>query len=329
MALPPPPTTPPVPQRGDRTTFSSRVDAFLNWVVSVIPWMQAFLQQLTSLAAGGANSFSYRFDSSIASGDPGPGFLRLDSATQNTATLLRIDPIDSGGVDLTALVNALLQSTSVVKATVRLQDINNVSAWMILDVVGSSLSGGFYTLNVIPRASSSASPFVNGSELVVFMQRNGDRGDNGSVTMAKFSDKKATAQQGGSNIVGIQDRILNTVDYSDIQGTSLTNSIITLPAGTYKVEGRVPSYAGSENRSSLYNVTDGQTALHGSNAMSSGAAGGSTDSFITGKISLQSPKNFKIQHYFVGSNTNGFGRAVGLAGTMEIYTEITFTRIGP
>lgn len=179
MAYPDPPTTPPIPQRGDRATFSSRVDAFLMWVAAIIPWLQGYIENfrssLTMLAAGGANSFSYIFDSTTSDADPGPGRLRLNSSTQNSANVIRIDDIASGGVDVSGVITSLMNGTSSIKGSIRLQKLNEPNSWLLFDVSSGSGSG-YRNISVIPRASSSTSPFLNGDTIIVSLERNGDSG---------------------------------------------------------------------------------------------------------------------------------------------------------
>ena len=52
--------------------------------------------------------------------DPGDGKLRLGQVVQSTATVIRADLLDAGGVNVAALFDQLDASTSSVKAQVRL-----------------------------------------------------------------------------------------------------------------------------------------------------------------------------------------------------------------
>lgn len=186
MAYPPPPTTPPVPQRGDRATFSSRVDAFLTWIASIIPWLQGFVADtkasLSTLAAGGANSFSYVFDSATADTDPGPGKLRIGSATQNTATVIRIDDLTADNVSIASFLAGLISGNSSIKGALRIQKVNDPSAWILYDITASA-GTGYKNLTVIPRASTGATPFSNGDQLSLFFDRNGDSGVPGVLEL--------------------------------------------------------------------------------------------------------------------------------------------------
>ena len=136
--------------------------------------------------AGGAYALPYIFDSATADADPGAGKLRLSSATQNTATVLRLD-LTAGGQDYTTLIDTIDGSTSVIKGSIRLTKQGDLSKWMTFDVSARAAPNGYRNLAVVCTGSSSASPFANGDALMLFFQRNGDRGQtgaNGVLTLA-------------------------------------------------------------------------------------------------------------------------------------------------
>lgn len=172
---------PPAPQRGDRTTFSSRTDAFLIWLVGLVGQLNAFLASLTTLAAGGANTFSFTFDTAIADSDPGTGKLRLGSTTQNGAVVMRLDTQAASGGDVSTFLAALQSGTSNIKGSVRLQKVADTSSWLLFDITDIATASGYFNLSLVPRGSSTVSPFAANDTLVVFFDRKGDRGDSGGT----------------------------------------------------------------------------------------------------------------------------------------------------
>lgn len=328
MALPSPP---PVPQRGDRVTFSSRVDAFLNWVAAIIPALQQylsdFMDQLSSLAAGGANSFTYKFSSATADADPGPGLFRLNTSPQNQSTILRIDTV-SGGVDISGVIAALVARTSSIKGTIRLQKFNDLNAWMILDVTGFTGGAGYYNLNVSVRASTSANPFTADDTVLVFMDASGEKGAAGSQGYAKFSDRKASGVAGGGAIAGIQDRTLNSTDLNDIPGVSLSGNLVTLSAGTFEIEARAPIYLGGGSRLIVFNQTDGVAIAYGSGQIPGSGEVSTMQINVSGKFTITSPKSIKLQQYNnAAASTVGLGVPISQAGVMEVYAELIVRKI--
>lgn len=178
-AFTPPPSA---PQRGDRATFASRVDAFLTWLVNLIPQLNTFVASLNARDLGGANTFVYTFDTATADAVPGPGKLRLGGAPQNTSNAIRMDITSAAGVTMTSTLAALGAVTSNNKGTVRLQKVSDPTVTMLLDVsAATDMANGYFNLTATVRSSSSASPFLNGDSLAVFIDRNGDKGDSGGT----------------------------------------------------------------------------------------------------------------------------------------------------
>ena len=58
-------------------------------------------------APGGGITIQYTFSTTTTDADPGNGNLRLSNATQNAATTIRTDLLDSGGMDWTSVLDTL------------------------------------------------------------------------------------------------------------------------------------------------------------------------------------------------------------------------------
>lgn len=184
---------PPAPQRGDRATFSSRMDAFLIWLVGLVGQLNAFLASLTTLAAGGANTFSFIFDGTTADGDPGTGKVRLGSSSQNGSVVMRLDSQAASGGDISNFLAALQAGTSNVKGSVRLQKVADTSSWLLFDITNVATASGYFNLTLTPRGSSTVSPFAANDTLIVFFDRKGDRGDSGGTpTQQQIRDAVGT-----------------------------------------------------------------------------------------------------------------------------------------
>lgn len=330
MAYPDPPITPPIPQRGDRATFSNRVDAFLTWVAAVIPWMQGFVADLfssiTSLAAGGANSFSYKFKSGITDVDPGAGFFGFNTEVQSAATAIRIDPLANAGIDISLVLNELIANTNAIKGSIRLQALNRPNDWLLFDVTGSIAKTGYYSLVVVLRAGATGSPFTATDNVMLFAERSGPKGENGTVGYIKVSDKKGTGVSGGTSIQGVQDRTLNTIEFNDISGASLTNDTVVLPAGSYEVYVRAPVQGGSGCRSILANITD-TTVINGNSDFA--GTGVVANCILNNKFTITAAKSFKVRTYMqTAIANNGLGISTGQpGGNLEVYSELIFRKV--
>ncbi|WP_208279280.1 hypothetical protein [Massilia oculi] len=165
-----------------RTLEQKVFDASVDYVFRNFPkWgreVNATLAALNALAAGGVYAFPYVFDSSTVDADPGVGKLRLSSATQNAATVMRMDLQTFGGTDMTNVLADLRAATSAVKGSVRVVKMTDPSKWLIFDVTAVAIPTGYRNLTMTWRATGGglASPFTNGDALMVFIDRNGDSG---------------------------------------------------------------------------------------------------------------------------------------------------------
>lgn len=328
MALSYPPIA---PQRGDRTTFAARVDAFITWLIGFVTELIAVVANLNSIAAGGAYSIQYthRTSSSFVGSATG-GILAVKASS------IQLDTKSLGGVSVTALLSATGDSTSTIKGLIRLQKVSDTSKWAVYSVTsyvqgGSGLYGDIFCTLV--NSSNGANPFADGDSVMLFFDRTGDKGDQGAAfapQSAKFSDRKATSTAGGTSTGNslTQVRTLNTTDQNTIpSGVSLASNRVTVPAGTYDVRGRAPAYSVGAHRAFLWSVTSGAVAILGSSSYS--ASGGSyADSEFSGRLVLGASTQFEVRHYTaIGTNTNDLGVPTGASGQVEVYTEVEFIKV--
>ena len=184
MSLTPPPVA---PTTSDPSTFDARGDAHLAWQAVNVAEENILLASLSSIAAGGGFSLPYTF-SSTTNSDPGPGGIRLSSATQNASTILRVDLISALGADVTAMLDSFDDSTSAVKGQVRMVKVADPTKWLSFNLTGTADPGGYRNFTVAHVSGSAASPFTNGDELVLFFTRTGDKGDTGTAGVSGFSN---------------------------------------------------------------------------------------------------------------------------------------------
>ena len=140
-------------------------------------------------------------------------------------------------------------------------------------------------------------------------------------------DQKATTVDGGTFTSGAwRVRDLNTAAVNTIAGASISSNTVTLPAGTYDVEGSAPAFAVSRQKARLRQTSGtAATLLVGTSGASDNGA--QVVSLIRGRIVLTESTTLQVQHIcFVTKTTNGFGVQSG-SSEIEIYTTITFTEV--
>jgi len=171
----------------DRTAASFKADTntfFGTLMPAFCTEANALASGMNAIAAGTAFAIPYTFSTTTADSDPGAGILRLDNATQNTATTIRIDLLGADAATYTGLIDAFDDSSSVVKGQIILQKLGDATKWLAFNLTSLASPSGYKNLTVANIASSAASPFTNGDSLILKFTRNGDKGDTGPTGTA-------------------------------------------------------------------------------------------------------------------------------------------------
>lgn len=140
-------------------------------------------------------------------------------------------------------------------------------------------------------------------------------------------DLKTAGTAGGTfSSAAWRTRTLNTAVTNPLAAT-LSSNRLTLPAGTYWVDGSAPGYKVAQHQARLQNVTAGVTLLFGTSQSSSANESAVTRSHFSGQIIVAAAQQLEVQHYGSTTRSNdGFGVAVS-SGISEIYSEIKAWRI--
>lgn len=224
--LPTPPST------SDPTNFNTRADALLGALPQFVTEANAYAAWLAAAAQPAA---AYIADVWVSgtSGDPGPGGVGGDNATQNASTSLRIDDLDALGNSASAIVDSFDDSTNPTnKGFLRVQAVGNPNKWLLGRVNGAVVnSGGFRTVPVAFFAGTSSSPFTAGDAVVISFTAAGDQGIQGPA-LDVGADFVATEVGTFPSPTSRVKRLLNTVNRNRYSWTFSSNQL-TLPAGDY------------------------------------------------------------------------------------------------
>lgn len=167
------------PSTSDPTNFNARADAFLAWMATFPDEAEAYGAFLAA-----ANLFGivipYIFSTTTTDSDPGAGVLRLNNATQNAATVIRADLVDSQGGAAAALLDMLDDSTSTQKGVVRLMKAGDSRVWIYAYVTAVATPSGYRNVTISQIDASSANPFANGDAVILAFVPKGDKGDPSS-----------------------------------------------------------------------------------------------------------------------------------------------------
>ncbi len=147
---------------------------------------------------------------------------------------------------------------------------------------------------------------------------------NSFANLFHVQDRKPAGTSGDNMSTGHNVRTINTVLYNNINGASLLNDVVTLPAGTYFVQGFCASYVTDQSKAVVHNKTDGTDLLIGLTLQSYDAGGGSCNHSVMGVITLAAEK--EIQMNFHTANA-GHGGVSTSAGNEEVYLDLLFWKI--
>lgn len=131
-------------------------------------------------AAGGAVSIGYTFSTTTTDADPGAGNLRLNNATQSSATEIFADLLDNLGSDWTAVLDSMDLSTNPTRGFLRMVKSNDLTKWIVFGVTGVQIVSGYRKIDVSVIDSSSTNPFSNGDSVLIDFTPAGDSGSGSS-----------------------------------------------------------------------------------------------------------------------------------------------------
>jgi len=142
-------------------------------------------------------------------------------------------------------------------------------------------------------------------------------------------DEKAATTQGGTFTNGAwRTRDLNTIKTNTITGASLASNQITLPAGTYFMQGYPVAFRVEGNIARIYNITDSSQVSLGQNSYTATSPGSQSPTNVSCIVTITGTKVFELQHYAqTTAATIGFGIR-NETGVGEVYSEILIWKIG-
>ena len=148
-----------------------------------------------------------------------------------------------------------------------------------------------------------------------------------SFTYAVFRDEKTSGTNGGTATLGAwRTRDINATQFNDISGASLSSNQITLPAGTYLIEGECQAVGIDINQVRFQNITDSTTAVLGQNMYTEQSTNVGNMARVSGIFTIAGSKAFEFQQQCTFTKaTNGFGVANSF-GT-NVYASITITKV--
>lgn len=158
------------------------------------------LQGVTGIQGpAGGTVCLYNFSTTTTAGDPGTANFRFNNANASLATRAYVDLVDSTGATVTALLDALDDSTSTIKGFLKFIHRQNELLWVEYSLTAVTTQTGYRELTLTYIAGSSTTPFGNGAGVSMLFTRNGDKGDQGIQGVTG-----PTGDQGIQGVTGAQ-----------------------------------------------------------------------------------------------------------------------------
>jgi hypothetical protein len=161
--------------------------------------------------------------------------------------------------------------------------------------------------------------------------RGSDNFDSGGVNdYMHVRDERAVGTAGGGSTTGTHHtRVFNTVVANTITGAGLATNQITLPAGTYRINGYACALDSNINKVYLYNITDSAIEFSGASNHTSTLDATTTPAILAGTVIIAATEVFEVRHYFqTGKATNGQGFPSNIAAAgSEVYASLEIFKV--
>ena len=140
-------------------------------------------------------------------------------------------------------------------------------------------------------------------------------------------DEKSAGTNGGSGSTSFTKVTLNTVMTNEISGASISSDVITLPSGTYYIHALTPARSVNEFKSKLRNTTDSTDTIIGTSGYCATATATTAFSFVIGRFTIASQKNFELQIIADSAAIGSTGLGVDRNFATEVYTDVQIWKV--
>ena len=159
---------------------------------------KVFISFVASGEDGAIPGYFYKFDSGTSDTDPGAGEIAFNNGTYASVTAIYIDDADANGVTTSTDVLTWDDSTSTIKGSLMIYDINDRSTYARFNITGSSTDASGYNKLAVTHVASN-NTFSAADELSVHFSRSGNKGDTGSTGATGSTGSTGATGASGTN----------------------------------------------------------------------------------------------------------------------------------
>ena len=159
---------------------------------------KVFISFVASGEDGAIPGYFYKFDTGTSDADPGAGEIAFNNGTYASATEIYIDDADANGVTVSTDVLTWDDSTSTIRGSLMIYDINDSSTYARFNITGASTDASGYVKLAVTHVASN-NTFSAADELSVHFSRSGNKGDTGSTGATGSTGSTGATGAAGTN----------------------------------------------------------------------------------------------------------------------------------
>ena len=182
----------------DATGYSKITLVYIDSAGSFADDDKVFIAFTASGEDGAIPGYFYKFDTNTADSDPGAGEVKFNNGTYASATAIYINDADSNGASTATDVQSWGGSTSTIKGSLHIIDINDSSTYARFKITAAVTdASGYNKITVAHLASNNT--FSATDELSITFVRAGDKGTTGDTGSTGSTGSTGATGASGTN----------------------------------------------------------------------------------------------------------------------------------
>jgi len=182
----------------DATGYSKITLVYIDSAGSFADDDKVFIAFTASGEDGAIPGYFYKFDTNTADSDPGAGEVKFNNGTYASATAIYINDADSNGASTATDVQSWGGSTSTIKGSLHIVDINDSSTYARFKITAAVTdASGYNKITVAHLASNNT--FSAADELSITFVRAGDKGTTGDTGSTGSTGSTGATGASGTN----------------------------------------------------------------------------------------------------------------------------------
>jgi hypothetical protein len=182
----------------DATGYSKITLVYIDSAGSFANDDKVFIAFTASGEDGAIPGYFYKFDTNTADSDPGAGEVKFNNGTYASATAIYINDADSNGASTATDVQSWGGSTSTIKGSLHIVDINDSSTYARFKITAAVTDASGYNKITVEHLASN-NTFSAADELSITFVRAGDKGTTGDTGSTGSTGSTGATGASGTN----------------------------------------------------------------------------------------------------------------------------------